>query len=346
LLRKEADSQNTALKNMKFDQNLFDKLQPSVQQFILNLQSNDIEEYNKLTWEEVEFINQQAIGSEKIPVTYSVNDPLVAKALEELKSKDLQAYEKVIENGNITFLQEKDVPMVQLACTGTCSYSCFPTAGPNQTCTFVSSSCSGCTGFTCPYQLKTDGTTTITLYAQNNGDPFSSISGLGACGSSSCGKNCVDIQNAIGPVGTTTTTTSAPTTTTTYAPILIVTSGYTSTDAGPLVTVVNSAASNASMTGCRMLLVSPDGTKALLLLSGVTGSYGPTGNLRFSPGAVSQYTAGAGAGLYLPTVASGDQNVSFPSYYGAPSAPYLTSFSGLDTSDRNGTWKLYVVPGS
>ena len=283
------------------------------------------------------FLNQRAVGSEKVPVTYSVNDPFVAGALKELKSRDLQAYEKVIANGNITFLQEKNEPMVQLACTGNCNYSCFPTGGPNQTCTFVSSGCSGCS-FTCPYQFKTNGSATVSQYAQNNGDPFSSISGIGSCGSASCGLSCSNIQAAL-PAGSTTTTT-------TYAPILITTSGYNSSQAGPVVTVNNSAAEDAPMTDCRILLVSPNGSKALLLLSGVTGTYGPVGSLKFSQGASSTYTAGSGAGYYLPTVASGDQLVAFPSYYGAPSPPYLTSFSGLDSSDRNGTWTMYIVQGT
>lgn len=332
---------------MKFDQKLFEQLQPSVQNFIRNLQTNDIEEYNRLTWEEVVFLNQQAVGSEKVPVTYSVNDPFVAGALKELKSRDLQAYEKVIANGNITFLQEKNEPMVQLACTGNCNYSCSPTGGPNQTCTFVSSGCSGCS-FTCPYQFKTDGSAAVSQYAQNNGDPFSSISGIGSCGSASCGLSCSNIQAALPAGSTTTTTTGSPTTTTTttYAPILITTSGYNSSQAGPVVTVNNSAAANAPMTNCRILLVSPNGSKALLLLSGVTGTYGPVGSLKFSPGASSTYTAGSGTGYYLPTVASGDESVAFPSYYNAPAPPYLTSFSGLDSSDRNGTWTMHIVPGS
>lgn len=337
---------------MKFDQNLFEQLQPSIQNFILNLQSNDVEEYNRLTWEEVVFLNQQAVGSEKVMVSYSVNDPLVSKALEELKARDIQAYQKVIENGSVSFLQEKDVPIVQLACTGSCTYGCSPPFGPNQTCTLSGSSCAGCTGFTCPNQIKTNGSAVVYQYSQNSGDPFLPISGLPAgCGAATCGQGCSDLQAAIGPTGTTTTTTAAPTTTsttttTTYAPILIVTSGYTSSQAGPIVTVNNSAAANAPMTNCRILLVSPNGSKALLLLSGVTGTYGPVGSLKFSPGASSTYTAGSGAGYYLPTVASGDQLVAFPSYYGAPSPPYLTSFAGLDSSDRNGTWTMYIVPGS
>lgn len=203
---------------MKFDQNLFEQLQPSIQNFILNLQSNDVEEYNRLTWEEVLFLNQQAVGSEKVPVTYSANDPLVSKALEELKSSDPKYYEKVIENGHITFLQEKDIPVVQLSCNGMCSYSCFPLSGPNQTCTFISSSCSGC-GITCPYQMKTNGSSQVYQYSQNNGDPFLPISGVAGCGTASCGMFCSNIENALAS-GTTTTTPSvgATTTTTTSVP--------------------------------------------------------------------------------------------------------------------------------